>query len=54
MKFIPRKATTDGMSMTKVFFCDLFRITRHPVAITEADLGECHDRMAHPPSNIAM
>ena len=44
----------DNATMTKVFFCDLSRIMRHPAAITEADLGECYDRMAHPPTSIAM
>ena len=44
----------DDATMTKVFFCDLFRITRHPSAITKTDLGECYDRMAHPPTSIAM
>ena len=40
--------------MIKVFFCDLSRITRHPAAITEADLGECYNRMAHPTTSIVM
>ena len=44
----------DDATLTKVFFCDLSRIMRHPVAITEADIGECYDRMAHPPTSIAM
>ena len=44
----------DDATMSKVFFCDLSRIMRHPAAITEADLGECYDRMAHPPTSIAM
>ena len=44
----------DNATMTKVFFCDLSRIMRHPAAITEADLGECYDRRAHPPTSIAM
>ena len=44
----------DDATMTKTFFTDSSRIMRHPAAITEADLGECYDRMAHPPTSIAM
>ena len=44
----------DDTIMTKVVFCDLSRIMRHPAVITEVDFGECYDRMAHPPTSIAM
>ena len=44
----------DDATISKVFFCDLSRIMRHPSAITEADLGECYDRMAHPPTSITI
>ena len=44
----------DNATMTKVFFCDLSRITRHPAATTEVDIRECYDRRAHPPTSIAM
>ena len=44
----------DDVTMSKVFFCDLSRIIRQPAAITEADIVECHDRMAHPPTSIVM
>ena len=44
----------DDATMSKVFFYYLSRIMRHPSAITEADLGECYDRMEHPPTSIAM
>ena len=44
----------DDATMTKTFFTNSSRIMRHPATITEADLGECYDRMAHPPKSIAM
>ena len=44
----------DDAPMYMAFVCDLSRIMRHPAAITEADLGECYDRMAHPPTSIAI
>jgi len=44
----------DDATMTKVMFCDHSKIMRHPAAISEADLGECFDRMAHPPTSLAM
>ena len=44
----------NNTTMTKVFFCDLSRIMSHPAAITKADLGECYDMMAYPPTSIAM
>jgi len=44
----------DDATMTKVMFCDHSKIMRHPAAISEANLGECYDRMAHPPTSLAM
>ena len=44
----------DDATMTNVFFCDLSKIMRHPAVITEADLGECYDRMARPLTTLAM
>ena len=44
----------DDATMTNVFFCDLSRIMRHPVATTEADIEECYDGIAHPSTSIAM
>ena len=44
----------DDAMMSKMFFCNLSRIMRHPATITEADLGECYDRMVHPPTSITM
>ena len=44
----------DDATMSEVFFCDFSRIMRYPAVITEADLGECYDRMAHPPTSIVM
>ena len=44
----------DDATMTKMFFCDLSRIMRNPATITETDLGECYDRMAHLPTSMAV
>ena len=41
-------------TMTKVMFADHSKIMRHPAAISEANLGECYDRMANPPTSLAM
>ena len=53
-KLYTKKGThCDNATMSKVFFCDLSRIMRHPSEITDTDLGECYNRMAHPPTSIA-
>ena len=44
----------DDATMTKVMFCDLSRILRHPAGITEEDLKECYDKMGHGPTSLAM
>ena len=44
----------DDATITRVMFADHPKIMRHPAAISEADLGECYDRMAHPPTSLAM
>ena len=44
----------DDATITKIMFADHSKIMRHPAAISEADLGECYDRMAHPPTSLAM
>ena len=44
----------DDVTTIKVFFCDLSRNRKHPAAITETTLGERYDRMAHPPTSIAI
>ena len=35
-------------------FCDIARILHHPAAINELDFGDCYDRMAHPPTSLAL
>ena len=44
----------DDATITKIMFADHSKIMRHPAAISEAVLGECYDRMAHPPTSLAM
>ena len=52
--YAKKNSHCDDATMTKIFFCNLSKITRHTSAITEADLGECYGRMVHPPTSLAM
>ena len=40
--------------MVKRTFCDMVRILHHPAGISELDFGDCYDRMAHPPTSLAL
>ena len=38
--YATKASQCDDASTTKIFFCDLSKIRRHPAATAEADLGE--------------
>ncbi len=40
--------------MTKVLFCNESCTHHHPTCISGDNFGDCYDRVAHPPANIAL
>jgi len=40
--------------MSKTFFGDVSKVLHHPASIGGADLGDCYDCGAHPPTSIGM
>jgi hypothetical protein len=40
--------------LAKVMFCNELRTHHHPTCIGGNDLGNCYDRMAHPPASMAL
>ena len=52
--FSKKGSHCDDAVMVKRTFCDIARIMHHPAGISELDFGDCYDRMAHPPTSLAL
>jgi hypothetical protein len=42
------------MVCTKQFFCDSSQFLHHPAGLGECNFGDCYNRVAHPPTSIAL
>ena len=40
--------------MCKTFFCDISKVLHWAAGLNDVDLGNCYDRVAHPPSSIVL
>ena len=52
--FSKKRSHFNNASMTKTIFCDIARIMHHPVALSKLDFGNCYEKIAHPPTSLAL
>jgi hypothetical protein len=52
--FAKKHSHCNNMVLTKQFFCNSSHSLHHPVGLGECDFGDCYDRVAHPPTSIAL